>query len=40
MAAVPSPILAWLARPSLDEDLGSKILCELRKSQLVLGYNC
>jgi hypothetical protein len=40
MATVPVSILAWLARPCLDEDLGSKILSELRKTQLVLGYNC
>jgi hypothetical protein len=39
-APIPPPILSWLAAPCLDDDLGSKILCCLRRTQLVLGYNC
>jgi hypothetical protein len=39
-APIPPPILSWLDAPRLDDDLGSKILCYLRRTQLVLGYNC
>jgi hypothetical protein len=39
-ASIPPPLLTWLASPCLDDDLGDKILCHLRRSQLILGYNC
>jgi hypothetical protein len=37
---VPRAILAWIQDPKRDDDLGDKILRELRKRTIVLGYNC
>ena len=39
-AAIPREVLAWVANPAVDDELGDRILKEIRKSQLVLGYNC
>jgi hypothetical protein len=39
-AAVPPPILAWLAAPCVNDNLGEEVLCYLRRTELVLGYNC
>ena len=39
-AWVPAAILAWVADPNDDRDLGEDILLELRQRTLVLGYNC
>ena len=39
-AAVPGALLEWLDNPRPDGDLGERILLELRKKTLVLGYNC
>ena len=39
-AAVPGALLEWLDNPRPDGDLGERILQELRRKTLVLGYNC
>ena len=39
-AAVPGALLEWLDNPSPDADLGERILLELSRKTLVLGYNC
>ena len=39
-ATIPREVLAWVANPAVDDELGDRILKEIRKSQLVLGYNC
>ena len=39
-AAVQGALLEWLDNPSPDADLGERILLELRRKTLVLGYNC
>ena len=39
-AAVPGALLEWLDNPRPDGDLGERILLELRRKTLVLGYNC
>ena len=38
-ARVPAAILRWVADPSA-RDLGEDILLEMRRTTLVLGYNC
>ena len=39
-AWVPVSLTAWLDAPAPDDTLGEKILSELAKRTLVLGYNC
>ena len=39
-AWIPAPITAWLLDPVPDDFLGDKILRELAKRTLVLGFNC
>ena len=39
-AKVPGVLLEWLDRPREDPELGGRILEELRRTKLVLGYNC
>ena len=39
-ACVPPALLAWVANPQADEELGADILRDMRKRALVLGYNC
>ena len=39
-ARVPGSLLEWLDRPREDPELGGRILEELRRTKLVLGYNC
>ena len=39
-AWVPVLLTAWLDAPAPDDSLGGKILSELAKRTLVLGYNC
>jgi hypothetical protein len=39
-ARVPASILAWIAQPAVDDDLGHRILKELALCSPVLGYNC
>ena len=36
----PGALREWLDNPRPDGDLGERILLELRKKTLVLGYNC
>jgi hypothetical protein len=36
-APVPAALLLWLANPTKDDDLGSKLVCELRRRMPVLG---
>jgi hypothetical protein len=38
-AAVPRALLRWLVRPCADDDLGQRILCEMRTSAALLGYS-
>ena len=38
-AAVPRALLRWLVRPCADDDLGQRILCEMRASAALLGYS-
>lgn len=37
---VPPALLAWLAKPTYDENLGHKILLQISQKTAVLGYNC
>jgi hypothetical protein len=39
-AWVPATILQWVDNPVVDDDLGERILVELRKRTMILGYNC
>ncbi|MBM3938748.1 MAG: hypothetical protein FJ333_08890 [Sphingomonadales bacterium] len=39
-ARVPKTVLAWVADPREDDNLGEEILNEMKLSSLVLGYNC
>jgi hypothetical protein len=39
-ARVPATILAWIANPAVDDNLGDRLLVELRRSTIVPGYNC
>ena len=37
---IPLPLLQWIHNPKEDTKLGKKILQEMAKSTMVLGYNC
>jgi hypothetical protein len=36
-APVPAALLLWLANPTKDDDLGTKLVCDLRRCMPVLG---
>ena len=39
-AWVSPALLAWIHKPTADETLGDKILADISKRTLVLGFNC
>jgi len=39
-ATVPMAVIRWVENPTPDDALGEKILVDMRKTHLILGYNC
>ena len=39
-AWIPPALVAWVQNPILDDELGAKILSNIKAFTQVLGYNC